>query len=205
MGEFLPRRCRGQEPNVAGKHRGHAAGGQRGPQRRRIGVFLAYYMVRRGRDRDADLAETTRQVAEITRPIKQRRRYLDSLAGMKLINAVWPWLRESWKPHFMHKVLPMTAGVTNVVLRERWVEENRGRILGYSRGSPLPPNVPLALAPTTLGNELTIGVTYRATGFSQAKIDGVVEMLLDQLEHPARGSQFAAGGHRGAIRRNAAA
>ena len=96
----------------------------------------------------------------------------------------------------MRKALPMTAGVTNVVLRERWLDENRGRILGYSRGSPTPPNVPLALAPTTLGDEMTIGVTYRATGFSQEKIDGVVEMLLDQLEHPTRASQPAAGGHR---------
>ena len=45
---------------------------------RAVGVFLAYYLIRRGHDRGASLAETTREVAEMTRPIKQRRRYLDS-------------------------------------------------------------------------------------------------------------------------------
>ena len=206
MGEFLPRRW------SRGKSREMALGSivdtrpiARGDLSHTVGMFLAYYLVRRGHDRKASLAETTREVAEMTRPIKERQRYLDSMVNMKFINMIWPYLRESWKPHFMRKALPMTAGVTNIVLRERWLEENRGRILGYSRGSPIPPNVPLALAPTTLGDEMTIGITYRATGFGQEKIDGVVEMLLDQLEHPARGSQFAADAHRRSARRNAAA
>ena len=197
MGEFLPRRSsRGKSREMSLGTTVDTRPMAGGDLSRTVGVFLAYYLVRRGHDRSASLAETTRQVAEMTRPIKQRQRYLDSVVNMKAINAIWPYLPEAWKPQFSRRVLPMTAAVTNVVLRERWLDENRGRILGYSRGSPTGPNVALALAPTTFGDAMTIGISYRATGFSQEKIDGVAEMLLDQLEHPTRGSQAVAGGRR---------
>ena len=156
---------------------------------RTVGVFLAYYLVRRGRDRDAGLAETTREVAEMTRPIKQRQRYPDSVVNMKFINAIWPCLRESWKPHFMRKALPMTAGVTNVVLARTVAGREPRTDPRLQPRLAAPSECAAGPGATTLGDEMTIGVTYRATGFSQEKIDGVVEMLLDQLEHPTQGSR----------------
>ena len=91
MGEFLPRR------SSRGKSREMSLGTTVDTRpmaeedlSRTVGMFLAYYLVRRGHDRGASLAETTRQVAAMTRPIKQRRRYLDSLVNMKVINAIWP-------------------------------------------------------------------------------------------------------------------
>jgi hypothetical protein len=126
----------------------------------------------------------SRRVASITAPIKARKGYLDSVVNMKFINAVWPRLSDAVKVHFMRNALPMTAGVSNVLLREPWIDRNRQSILGYSRGVPTGPNVPLVLAPTTLGDSMNIGVTYRITGFSQAKIDGIMEMFLDQIQNP---------------------
>lgn len=44
--------------------------------------------------------------------------------------------------------------------------------------------LPLVLTPTTMGDQMNIGVTYRAAGFPRAKIDGVMEMFLSQIERP---------------------
>jgi hypothetical protein len=149
-----------------------------------FGVFLAYFLVRVGHDRTASLADTTRRVAGLTGPIKQQRRYLDSFINMKFANAMWPHLSEAARPHFARKMLPMTAGISNVLAREPWIVENRSRILGYSRGAPTGPMTPLVIAPTTLGDDMTVGVSYRLTGFSSAKIDGIMAMFLDQIENP---------------------
>jgi NRPS condensation-like uncharacterized protein len=151
---------------------------------RTFGTFLAYYLVRCTPEQGTSLAALTHHVARLTRPIKAGHHYLDSLVNMKVVNALWPHLGEATRGSFMRRALPMTAGVSNVLLREPWIERNRDRILGYSRCSPTGPMLPLVLAPTTLGDQMNIGVTYRITGFSQAKIDGIMEMFLDQIQTP---------------------
>ena len=150
---------------------------------RTLGAFLAYYHVRCQPDENLGLGELTRQIASVTRPIKAGRRYLDSLASMKLVEKLWPWFSEATRPHIAGKVLPMTGGVSNVLLRKPWIDANRNRILGYSRAAPTGPMLPLVLTPTTLGEQMNIGVTYRVTGFCQAKIDAIMEALLDQIEN----------------------
>ena len=56
-----------------------------------------------------------------------------------------------------------------------------------SAGVSTGPSLPLVLSPTTLGQQLNVGVSYRVAGFSSQKIHGIMEMLLDQLEHPDHG------------------
>ena len=204
LGEFLPRRSsRGRSRELS---LGSIVDARPDVQRdlgRTFGMFLAYYLVRCGHDATASLAETTRRIAGMTRPIKQQRRYLDSVVNMKFASAVWPHLSEGTRPHFMRKALPMSAGISNVRLREPWLENNRDRILGCTRSAPTGPMLPLVLAPTTLGDEMTIGVTYRVTGFSRAKISGILEMLLDQIEHTAGAPRRATARH-GAVAASAA-
>ena len=156
---------------------------------RTFGTFLSYYMVRNKPDPSAGLDEMTRRVAALTRPIKQRRGYLDSLVNMQFINMLWPWLPESVKPYFMRGVLPMTAGVSNVLLREPWIDRNRDVILDYSRAASTGPGLPLVLTPTTLGDQMNFGVTYRVAGFPRAKIDAVMDSFLQQIEHPNKASR----------------
>jgi hypothetical protein len=190
MSEFLPRRSsRGKSRDLALGTIVDTRSDALENLSNSFGTFLAYYLVRYAADRDASLAETVRRVAGITQPIKARQGYIDSLVNMKFINAVWPYLSETVKYQFLRKSLPMTAGISNVYLRDPWIEQNRDRILGYSRGAPTGPNVPLVLAPTTLGEQMNVGVTYRLTGFPRAKIDGVMEIFLDQLENPTRLTQ----------------
>jgi hypothetical protein len=83
---------------------------------------------------------------------------------MRVASAMWPRVRPSTRPHFMRRAMPLTAGISNVRLRDDWTEKAGGRILGYSRGVSTGPMLPLVLSPTTLGEEMNLGISYRATG-----------------------------------------
>jgi hypothetical protein len=154
-----------------------------------LGAFLGYYLVRNKPDMSVGLDEAARQIAARTRRIKARHRYLDSLINMKFISTLWPWLSESAKPHFLRKALPMSGGISNVVVRDPWMNRNRDVILDYSRAATTGPMLPLVLSPTTLGDQLNVGVTYRVAGFTKARIDAVMELFLQQIEHPNKASR----------------
>ena len=154
-----------------------------------MGAFLGYYLVRSDPDATIGLDEATRQIAARTRPIKTQHRYMDSLVNMQFINTVWPWLSANTRRHFMRKSLPMSGGMSNVVVRDAWMNDNRDMILDYHRGVSTGPNMPIVLSPTTFGDHLNIGVSYRIAGFSRAKIDALMEMFRDQIEHPNKASR----------------
>lgn len=150
-----------------------------------LGAYLGYYLVRLGCDPSARLSEATRQVAATTRQIKAGKTYLDSLVNMKVASAIWSHLASKSRRHFMHDAFPLTAGVSNVCLRDSWIDRwAEGRIADYSRAASTGPILPLTLTPTTLGTQMNVGVSYRITGFTQEKIDRVMDLFLDQIEQP---------------------
>jgi NRPS condensation-like uncharacterized protein len=150
-----------------------------------LGAFLSYFLVRLAADRSMSLTEAVRRVAAATGPIKARRTYLNSMLNMKLAGAVWPHLRETAKPFFMRKTLPMTAGVSNVVIRDRWLTDAAaGDVTEYIRAASTGPILPLVLSPTTLGEEVNVGVSYRTAGFSRGKIADVMDLFMEQIERP---------------------
>ncbi len=154
-----------------------------------MGAFLGYYLVRSDPGTTLGLAEATRQVAARTLPIKTKHRYMDSVVNMQFINTLWPWLSECARRHFMRKSLPMSGGISNVVVRDAWMNANRDAILEYHRGVSTGPSVPIVLSPTTFRDRLNIGVSYRIAGFSRAKIDALMEIFRDQIEHPNKASR----------------
>lgn len=149
-----------------------------------LGAFLSYYTVHYPVRPEASLGDLCEGVAALTGPIKTHRRYLDAVANMKLFSKVWPLLNPKRQTHFSRLVLPMTAGVSNVVIRDRWMTQPGSPILGYYRGSPTGPMLPLTMAVTTFGDRMNFGITYRQTGFTEARLRGIVAMLLDQLNNP---------------------
>ena len=83
----------------------------------------------------------------------------------------------------------MSGGISNVLVREPWMNDNRHLILDYYRGVSTGPSLPIVLTPTTFGDHLSLGVSYRVAGFTQAKIESLLQMLRDQLEHPEKPSR----------------
>lgn len=151
-----------------------------------FGTFLSYYAVNFLAEPGAGLAEVTRRVAALTRPIKAERAYLDALPQMRLFSMVWPLLSARRKAYYARLVLPMTAGISNVVVRDAWLNAPEGPIVDYLRGSPTGPMLPLTAAVTTLGNRINIGMTYRQAGFTASRLRAILAMFQDQLERPDR-------------------
>lgn len=187
MAEFLPRRAVRQRQTISLGTIVDSRSESKEDLSASLGAFLASYLTRLAADRDMSLADAARCVAATTGPIKARQSYLNSMVNFKLAAAVWPRLRDSAKPHFMRRTFPMTAGVSNVVVRDDWMTRpQNGRVVEYLRGVSTGPILPLVLTPTTLEGELNVGVTYRIAGFSRQKIDGLMAMFMEQLERPER-------------------
>lgn len=112
--------------------------------------------------------------------------YLDSLVNLKLFSTVWPLLGQKSRRDFVRRAMPMSAGVSNVVIRNTWMDrEGEGRILEYFRVSPAGPMLPLVLAPTTFGQQMTLGITYRPAAFPSANVHAILQAVQEQLETPA--------------------
>ena len=68
---------------------------------------------------------------------------------------------------FYRKRFPLAAGISNVNLNRTWVAEHAGRdIVDYFRVSPTGPIMPLVFTPSTLGDTLNFGMTYRESVIS---------------------------------------
>lgn len=183
MAEFLPRRCRVQNPDLALGTIVDTRADAQADLSNSLGAFLGYYVVRCRPDGATGLGDLTRCVAGATQPIKAGAGYLDSLVGMQVVNAIWPCLCQATKPHFMRKVFPVVAGVSNVFLRDTWINRpGTAKILDFMRVAPTGPSIPLVLTPTTFDGQMNLGVTYRATGFSRVRIDGILDAFLDQID-----------------------
>jgi hypothetical protein len=148
-----------------------------------LGTFLGYYVVRASGDHRVGLDQLTRQVAAATRVRKRQRSYLDGAVSLRVASAIWPHLKPESRPQFARRALPMTAGISNVYLRNTWIErQGAGRILDFRRAVSSGPALPLVVSPTTIGEQMNVTVSYRLTGFSQAKVDGIMQSFVEQLE-----------------------
>lgn len=184
MAQYLPARGRNQELALGSIV--DSRGAAEADLSQSLGVFLSYYLVRNKFDRAVGLDDATRRIAALTRPVKQGQRYLDSMVNMQLINGLWPRLPERAKPHFLRGIMPMTAGVSNVLVRDAWMNDHRDVILDYSRAASTGPMLPLVLTPTTFGDQMNFGVSYRTAGFTGAKLHGIMTALLEQIERAGK-------------------
>ncbi len=149
-----------------------------------FGTFLSFYGVNFLAEPGARLADVTRQVTALTRPIKLQRDYLAALPQMRIFSLVWPLLNARRKAYYARLAVPMTAGISNVVVRDPWLTAPQSPIVDYLRGSPTGPMLPLTAAVTTVGNRINIGMTYRQTGFTASRLQAILGMFRDQLERP---------------------
>lgn len=157
-----------------------------GPFRQSLGVLLGFWTLREKVGAFESLSEAVEQLAVRTRQIKSRRAHLDSLVSIAIGAAAWPWLPRRWRARLMRRTMPLTAGITNVIVRDRWLEHSfAGTIVEYARAAPLGPTVPLVISPTTMGNRLNIGFTYAASELAERQIAAIINDVLCHLRHAA--------------------
>lgn len=84
---------------------------------------------------------------------------------------------------FYRKRMPLLAGVSNVNLDATpFGPMYPHRLAEYVRVSPLGPTMPLVFTPTTLGGELTLGLTYRTAALDAAAAEKCAEAFVEALE-----------------------
>ena len=92
---------------------------------------------------------------------------------------------------FYRKHMPLAGGISNVNLNTTWAAKyHPGLLLEYIRVSPTGPMVPLVFTPTTLGDDLLFGLTYRAslfTGDLPEKIAATFQLRLEQIAECGEG------------------
>jgi len=186
MAEFMPSRSRhGKRRNLALGTIVDTRGVSCDDLAEAMGMYLAYYVVQCEPRRRARLADLAARIGTETRRIKARRRYLDTLVNMKMGTYVWPLLPDRAKPHFFRQTLTLSAGISNVTLRDTWLETDaRQHILDHVRIAPTGPLLPLVLTPTTLNGHLNIGITYRTSGFPRRKLTALMQTFLYLIENP---------------------
>ncbi len=184
MADFLPRRsCKaGAAPMALGTivdTRGDAGE----DLSESLGTFLGYFVVRVAGDRSIGLDELTRRIAATTRLEK-------APAELSRFGRGFPRRRrdlaalEARKPAPFRPPRPAADGrhIERVPARQLDRPHGGGRILDVCRAVSNGPTLPLVVSLTTLGENLNVAVSYRLTGFSQAKIDGIVQSFVEQLE-----------------------
>lgn len=84
---------------------------------------------------------------------------------------------------FYRKRLALTAGISNVNLNREWPRHHHpSPLLDYVRVSPAGPMMPVVFTPTTLGNQLNIGLTCRASVVSPSLANELARQFLGRLE-----------------------
>ena len=164
--------------------RGEVGGAGRGAVGEEVfGLFLGYLTtIYRGRDL-ADFPKLLRSTAAQSRRDRRDHRAAASMVRLAAGRLAGRLVRRADWPEFYRKRVPLAAGLSNVNLAGTWVTAARGDgLTDYLRASPTGPAMPLVFAPTTLGEGLGVGVTYRPAVLSDAAADAAVAQFRARLE-----------------------
>ena len=83
---------------------------------------------------------------------------------------------------FYRKRLPLSAGVSNVDLRESWVARHHPReIAEFFRISPTGPTLPIVVTPTTLGEQTNLAFTWRKQTFTAQSAAAFIDAFTASL------------------------
>jgi hypothetical protein len=88
---------------------------------------------------------------------------------------------------FYRKRVPLAGGISNVNLNRTWAAEfHPHTILDYIRVSPTGPIMPLVFTPTTLGDRLQFGLTYRPSVIPPDRAARMANHFVERLRALAK-------------------
>jgi hypothetical protein len=81
------------------------------------------------------------------------------------------------------KILPVTAGISNVNVGRTWAAEYHPRVLlDYLRFTPTGPNLPLAFTPSSLGRRFHVSLTYRVGLVGDDRAARIAESFIRRMK-----------------------
>jgi len=139
-----------------------------------FGQFLGSLQIAHAVPAGISLEQLAREVHEQTSLIKRKRLYLQTLLALALNNFIWRFLSIDQRHAFYAKHYPVWAGISMLNVDSQWPSQAHGDDFTYARVASTGPLAPMVLAVTVAGDELEVGVSYRAGIISPAKLETMV-------------------------------
>jgi hypothetical protein len=140
-----------------------------------------------------DLEDWPRLVGTISRQTRaQKANSIAESSWIRILGglAAARWLDEKTNVEMYRKRVALTGACSNVNLNRDWPAKYFSDPLQeYVRVAPTGPMTPLVFTPTTLGNTLGIGLTYRQSILPDDRAAEALGMFIDELERIAMGKK----------------
>lgn len=152
-----------------------------------FGFFLSYFTVVLERPDEQPLAKLAAAIAQETGALKSNARPVRFISSLRIARMVWDTFRgPRRKAQLFQKMLPLLAGISNVNLTGSWMDtadmrEGAPGVIDYLRVSPVGPLLPLVFTLTTIGDRLSLCVTYRKTAFSRSEAQQIMHDFATRL------------------------
>lgn len=153
-----------------------------------FGLYLSGYTVVLEKPENDEAGQLVRRVNACTRRIKGCFMTVRGVAALAMAERWWGFYRKpKGRALLFHKNVPTVAGISNVNMSQSWVDRSEGsggngpEVLDYLRVSPTGPLLPLVFTLTTIGEQLSLCVTYRTTAFTAEQAEGLVADFMRRL------------------------
>lgn len=147
-----------------------------------FGLFLGFTSTICRPEELADFQRLLQSVARQSRLHKQHKMPLSSPVRMFAGLAMGSFYSREKIVEFYRKRVPLAGGISNVNLNRSWAAKfHPGPILDYIRVSPTGPLMPLVFTPTTLGEHLHFGLTYRPSVIPADRANQMAEFFTRRL------------------------
>ncbi|MCO6435800.1 MAG: hypothetical protein J5J06_01785 [Phycisphaerae bacterium] len=135
---------------------------------------------------DAEPRAVLNEVMQCTSKLKARRKACSSFEAFA-VRRIWPMLRIRDDRAGYRKYYPLCAGVSTVVVDDRWYGGVTDRVLRVVRSCPTGPALPLVLAPTIRGNRVELSLTYRRACLDESGASSLLAEIASVLALPELG------------------
>jgi hypothetical protein len=139
-----------------------------------FGQFLGSLQVAHPVPCGISLKQLAREVHQQTSMIKRKRLYLQTLLALAVNGFVWRFLSLEQRHGFYAKHYPVWAGITMLNVDAQWSCPPNADGFSYARVASTGPLAPMVLAVTAAGDDLEVGISYRAGVIPPAKLEAMV-------------------------------
>ena len=152
-----------------------------------FGLALGYFDVIVERPEERSLEDVATEIARETNVSKSKTRTLQADWNLRMARRMWDRLSHPRsKAQLFQKGMPLVAGISNVNLTGSWADQEeaddaRPRVLDYLRVSPVGPLLPMVFTVTTIGDRLSLCVTFRTTAFSRGDCERLARGFVTRL------------------------
>jgi hypothetical protein len=150
-----------------------------GPPHRAFGQFLSSFLVSHAVPRDITLEALARDVHAQTERVKRRKLYLQTLFLLACGGLAWRFMTPGQHKQMDAKNYPVWGGLSALNVEGIWNEvPGDTPVRHYLRAVSTGPAAPIIVAPASVGDGLSVGVTYRTSAFTRADIERINERLM---------------------------